>query len=76
MKMMMIMIMVGVVAIMMMMIITILVPIKTLAILRVCVRLGQSCVELHDGTVLGMHFWPCFLRNLVMANKRTNSVPI
>ena len=35
-------------------------------------KLGSFCVELHYGNVLG----PSFLRNLVKANKRRDSIPM
>ena len=42
-----------------------------LALLRSRLRLGQCCVELHYGIVLGGgEFWPSFLRNLIFTNER------
>ena len=44
-----------------------------LAVLRL--RLGLCCVEMHYGTVLEDDFLSSFRRNLLPANKRSNSIP-
>ena len=46
-----------------------------MAILELHFRLGQGCVELHYGTVLMGKFCPSFRRRLVIASKRSDTVP-
>ena len=41
---------------------------QELDILSLCLRVGRCLVELYNGTV-------CFLRNLVVTNKRSDSIP-
>ena len=43
-------------------------------ILWLCLRVGQSCVELHYGTVLMGKFCPSIWRRLVIASKRSDTV--
>jgi len=47
----------------------------TMHILGLCLTLVQSCVELHYGTVLKGKVCPSFRRRLVIASKRSDTVP-
>lgn len=42
---------------------------------RLRVGLDQTCVELHSGDAFGGAVYPVFLRNLAIANKRSDSTP-
>lgn len=42
---------------------------------RLRVGLDQTCVELHSGHAFGGEVYPVFLRNLAIANKRSDSTP-
>lgn len=42
---------------------------------RLRVGLDQTCVELHSGDAFGGEVYPVFLRNLAIANKRSDSTP-
>lgn len=44
-------------------------------LIRLRVGLDQSCVELHSGDAFGGEVYPVFLRNLAIANKRSDSMP-
>lgn len=44
-------------------------------LIRLRVGLDQSCIELHSGNAFGGEVDPVFLRNLAIANERSDSMP-